>query len=96
MQMAATEQQSEKANQHKQDCQQAQEQQEQQQREIENAQLEQENIKEQERKERLLVLQNLSPEEYLGQTGVANAMEEALGLVVGLRPYNPLKLFSDM
>lgn len=51
---------------------------------------------EEEREARLLSLRNLTPEEYLQQTGVSNAMEDALGLVVGLRPYNPLVLFSDM
>lgn len=59
-------------------------------------QLERERLEEEEREERLLALRNLPPEEYLQQTGVSVAMDEALGVVAALRPANPLSLFSDM
>lgn len=58
--------------------------------------LERERFEEEEREARLQALRALTPEEYLQQTGVSSAMEEALGLVAGLRPYDPLSLFSDM
>ncbi|CAM9939354.1 unnamed protein product [Ectocarpus sp. 4 AP-2014] len=59
-------------------------------------QLERERLEEEEREERLLALRNLSPEDYLQQTGVSGAMGEALGVVAALRPANPLCLFSDI
>lgn len=42
------------------------------------------------------LLRALTPEEYLHQTGTSSAMEEALGRVAELRPYNPFELFAEM
>lgn len=58
--------------------------------------LEQERFEEEEREARLRALRLLTPEEYLRQTGVSGAMEEALGAVASLRPFDPVNLFSDM
>jgi len=58
--------------------------------------LEQERLEEEERQSRLLALRNLTPEEYLQQTGVSAAMEEALGFVARLRPSDPLSMLSEM
>eukprot|EP00903_Cladosiphon_okamuranus_P012853 g12010.t1 len=58
--------------------------------------LERERFEEEEREARLRALRALTPEEYLQQTGVSSAMEKALGLLAGLRPFNPLSLFSDI
>lgn len=68
----------------------------QQEREEQNAQLARDRLEQQERDVRLDALRNLSPEEYLDQTGVSVVMQEALGLLAELRPCTPLQTFSDM